>query len=147
MHCPSAPHIPHSLHIPLFVISSSQQLVSTNQEATHYTVPLHTTKQRLPQCVTQFVDNGTNTFVLFVEEGPALYCYRHTVLRSDIDLRPVWTTEENPVSTLIRSADRRSRSKSLYRLWRPFHQTFVNNMTFIGLCIVVVTEEYGVKKI
>jgi len=36
---PSTPHIPHSLHIPFFVISSPESSVSTNQEATHYTIP------------------------------------------------------------------------------------------------------------
>jgi hypothetical protein len=40
VHFPSNPHIPHSLHIPFFVISSSKSLVSINQEATHYTIPL-----------------------------------------------------------------------------------------------------------
>ena len=43
------------------------------------------------------------------------YCH-HNPLRSDIALRPVWTTEENPVLTVIRSADSRTRSESLYRL-------------------------------
>jgi len=36
---PSTPHTPRFLHIPFFVISSSESLVITNQEATHCTIP------------------------------------------------------------------------------------------------------------
>ena len=37
---------------------------------------LHTAKQRLPLLITQFVDDGRNTSVFFVEEGPSLYLLR-----------------------------------------------------------------------
>jgi len=52
------------------------------------------------------------------------YCH-HNPLRSDIALRPVWTTEENPALTVIRYEDRRTHSESLCRLHYRASEHFV----------------------
>jgi hypothetical protein len=65
----STPHTPHFLHNLFFVISSSEPLISTNKEATHYTIPPAYSKTAAITPVNQCLDGGMNTFVLLVEEG------------------------------------------------------------------------------
>jgi len=73
MHFPSTPHIPHSLHIPFFVISSSESLVSTNHEATHYTIPPTRSKTATTLMCHPVCGRREEYVILLVEEGPARY--------------------------------------------------------------------------
>jgi len=84
-----------------------------------------------------FLDHGTRRWVRGQRHAPAALYPRERpipiVQEAGWAPRPVWTGAENLAPTGIRSSDRPTRSKSLYRLSYPTHPRIGNPDKFQGL--------------
>jgi hypothetical protein len=119
------PHTPRSLHI-LFVISSSESSVSTNEEAACYTIPPTHSKTATTVIGHKVCGRQQEYFCVACWRFSKFFTYyHHNPLRSDIALQPVWTTEENPALTAIRYEELGNRSAALYWLRYRASEHFV----------------------